>query len=186
MALGLAERLGLELDRRISALSHGNRQKVGIVQALMHRPDVVILDEPTSGLDPLVHREFLALLREVRDEGRTVFLSSHVLSEVEAVADTVAILRRGRLVGVEDVEDLKARSRRRLDLTFRDSVPLTALKQVAGVQDVGVTGDTAHVTVEGSTAALLEVAAPHHVDRLVTHEVDLEEIFLSYYQGGEP
>jgi len=184
LAIGLAERLDLALDRRISSLSHGNRQKVGIVQALMHRPELVILDEPTSGLDPIVQREFLELLREVRNDGRTVFLSSHVLSEVEAVADTVAILRRGQIVVVEHVERLKARSRRRLDLTFRDTVPRAALAAVPEVRDVLVSGPTARVTVEGSTAALLEAAAPHHVDRIVTHEADLEEIFLSYYQGG--
>jgi len=182
LARELAVRLDLELDRRISSLSHGNRQKVGIVQALMHRPDLVILDEPTSGLDPIVQREFLQLLREIRDEGRTVLLSSHVLTEVEAVADTVAILRRGRVVAVENVERLKARSRRRLDLTFRGRVPLEELTAVSEVRDVVEAGLTAHVTVEGSTAALLEAAAPYHVERIVTHEIDLEEIFLDYYQ----
>lgn len=181
----LASRLELELGRRISAMSHGNRQKVGIVQALMHRPDLVILDEPTSGLDPIVHREFLEILREVRDEGRTVFLSSHVLSEVEAIADTVAILRRGRVVVVETVERLKARSRHRLDLTFRGAVPHSALVGVPEVRDVLVSGHTARVTVEGSTATLVATAAPFQVDRIVTHEADLEEIFLGYYQGEE-
>ena len=178
----LCGRLDLDLDRRVSAMSHGNRQKIGIVQALMHRPELVILDEPTSGLDPIVQREFLEILREVRGEGRTVFLSSHVLSEVEAIADTVAILRRGRLVVVESVERLKAKSRRRLDLTFRDDVPTDLLAAVPEVRDVLVSGPTARVTVEGSTAALLEAAAPHHVERIVTHEADLEEIFLGYYQ----
>lgn len=185
LASGLAARLDLELGRRISSMSHGNRQKVGIVQALMHRPELVILDEPTSGLDPIVQREFLEILREVRGEGRTVFLSSHVMSEVEAVADTVAILRRGRVVVVENVERLKTRSRRRLDLTFRDAVPRDLIARVPEVRDVLVSGQTARVTVDGSTAALLEAAAPHHVEQIVTHEADLEEIFLSYYQGDD-
>lgn len=183
LAAGLAARLDLDLGRRMSALSHGNRQKVGIVQALMHRPDLVIMDEPTTGLDPIVQREFLDLLREVRDDGRTVLLSSHILSEVEAVADTVGILRRGRLVVVESVERLKARARRRLELTFRDEVPEASLARVAEVRDLTVVGSTAWLTVEGSTAALLEVAAPHVVDRIVTHEADLEDIFLAYYQN---
>jgi ABC-2 type transport system ATP-binding protein len=180
----LAKRLDVDLDEVIGAMSHGNRQKVGIVQALMHHPELVILDEPTSGLDPIVQREFLQLLREVRDERRTVFLSSHVLSEVEAVADTVGFLRKGRLVAEESVDHLKSRARRRLDLTFRRDVPADALAGASGVLDVTVSGDTARVTVEGSTADLVAVAAPYAVDRIVTHEADLEEIFLGYYQDG--
>src|SRR3954452_11391044 len=114
----LAKRFDLDLDARIGTLSRGNRQKVGIVQAFMHDPDLLILDEPTTGLDPLMQREFRTLLRETRDSGRTVFLSSHVLSEVEAVADTVAILRAGRLVTKQSVQALRDNARRRLDLTF--------------------------------------------------------------------
>jgi ABC-2 type transport system ATP-binding protein len=178
---GLAQRLDLDLDRHIGALSHGNRQKVGIVQAFMHQPDLLILDEPTAGLDPLVQREFLGLLREARDQGRTVFLSSHILSEVEAVADLVAILRLGRLAVVEAVEKLKAQALRRIDLTFDDPAPLAQLRAAGGVREVQAAGRTVHVVVEGSTADLLEVAAPHRIDNVVTHEPDLEEIFLAYY-----
>jgi ABC-2 type transport system ATP-binding protein len=186
VALATAERLDLDLGRRISALSHGNRQKVGLVQALMHRPELVVLDEPTTGLDPIIQREFLSLVREIRDEGRTVFLSSHVLSEVEVVADSVGILRAGRLVLVESVDRLKAQARRRLDLTFRDAPPVAELAAVPGVRDLEVSDHTVRLSVEGSTARLLEVAAPCHVDRIVTHEADLEEIFLGYYQEGGP
>ena len=114
----LAQRLDLDLKGRIGAMSHGTRQKVGLVQAFMHRPDLLILDEPTNGLDPLMQREFQALIREARDAGRTVFLSSHLLYEVEAVADIVAILRAGHLVVVQPVDKLKAQALRRIELTF--------------------------------------------------------------------
>jgi ABC-2 type transport system ATP-binding protein len=160
---------------------------VGIVQALMHQPELIVLDEPTTGLDPIIQREFLDLVREIRDEGRTVFLSSHVLSEVEVVADSVGILRSGRLVVVESVDTLKARARRMLDLTFRGLPPTAELAALPGVRDLEADGHTVRLTVEGSTATLLEVAAPHHVERIVTHEPDLEEIFLGFYQeGGTP
>ncbi len=181
----LSRRLDLDLGRRIGTMSHGNRQKVGIVQALMQRPGLVLLDEPSSGLDPLIHREFLEILREVRDAGQTVFLSSHVLSEVEAVADTVAILRQGRLVDVAAVDRLKARARRRMELTFTTTPPASELATVSGVTELEVSGRIARLAIEGSTANLLAVAAPFQIERIVTHEPDLEEIFLGYYQRGD-
>jgi ABC-2 type transport system ATP-binding protein len=179
---GLAKRLDLDLSARVGTLSHGNKQKVGIVQAFMHQPKILILDEPTTGLDPLVQREFLGLIREARDAGRTVFLSSHILYEVEAVADIVAILRHGRLVVVESVGKLKEQAVRRIDLTFAESPPVADLTAANGVRDVRCTESTAHVVVEGSTADLLLAAAPHRVLQIVTHEPDLEEIFMAYYQ----
>jgi ABC-2 type transport system ATP-binding protein len=181
----IAKRLDLDLAVRVGTLSHGNRQKVGIVQAFMHNPQVLILDEPTSGLDPLVQREFLGLVREARDCGRTVFLSSHILYEVEAVADMVGILRRGQLIVVESVDKLKSRALHRIDLTFDGAPPAAQLAGAAGVRDVGVSGATAHLVVEGSTADLLAVAAPHRVVQVVTHEPDLEEIFMAYYDGQD-
>ena len=183
LVTSMAKRLDLDLGRRLGVLSHGNRQKVGILQALMHQPELVILDEPTTGLDPIIQREFLGLLRDVRDTGGTVFLSSHILSEVEAVADHVGIIREGSLVVVESVDLLKRRALRRMDLTFAGDPPLDVLSGIAGVRDLTVTGTTAHLSVEGSTADLLAAAAPHRVEQIVTHEPDLEEIFLSYYEG---
>jgi ABC-2 type transport system ATP-binding protein len=177
-----AKRLDLDLGRRLGVLSHGNRQKVGIVQALMHGPELVILDEPTTGLDPIIQQEFLGLVRDVRDRGGTVFLSSHIMSEVEAVADHVGIIRDGSLVLVESVELLKGRALRRIDLTFAGEPPRAELSAVAGVRELTVTGSTAHLAVEGSTAALFTAAAPHRIEQVVTHEPDLEEIFLSYYE----
>jgi ABC-2 type transport system ATP-binding protein len=182
----LAKRFELDLERRIGTLSHGNRQKVGIIQACMHRPPLLILDEPTSGLDPLMQREFLALMREFRDAGRTVFLSSHVLSEVEAVADLVGIIRKGRLVMTSDVGELKARTRRRIDLRFADpSPPIAELTAVPSVRDLEVVDGVVQLTNEGSMAELLRVAAPFGIDRVVSNEVDLEDVFLQYYEEGE-
>ncbi|HEY3560605.1 MAG TPA: ABC transporter ATP-binding protein [Kribbella sp.] len=179
----LAKRFELDLGIRIGALSRGNRQKIGIVQAFMHEPDLLILDEPTSGLDPLMQREFRTLLRETRDAGRTVFLSSHVLSEVEAVADTVAILRAGRLVTVQSVQALKDRARRRLDLTFAGTPPADRIHAVPGVQHVTIEGRTVRVAVTGSTAELLKAVAPYDVTNILSHEADLEAAFLDYYDG---
>ncbi|MDX3005069.1 ABC transporter ATP-binding protein [Kribbella solani] len=181
----LAKRFDLDLTVRIGTLSRGNRQKAGIIQAFMHEPDLLILDEPTAGLDPLMQREFRALLRETRQAGRTVFLSSHVLSEVEAVADTVAILRAGRLVTVQSVQALKDRARRRLDLTFAGSPPAGRIHAVPGVQQVTVDGHTAHVTVTGSTAGLIKAVAPYDVTNVLSHEADLEAVFLDFYDDPE-
>jgi ABC-2 type transport system ATP-binding protein len=181
----LAKRLELDLARRIGALSHGNRQKVGIIQAFMSEPELLILDEPTSGLDPLMQREFLALVREAREAGRTILLSSHILSEVEAVADMVGILRQGRLVTVDAVERLKARALRRIDLIFAHEAPEAALTEIPGVREVHAHGTVAQLTVEGSTADLITALAPYRVDDLVSHEADLEEIFLAHYAEEE-
>jgi len=177
----LAKRLDLDLGQAIGAMSHGNRQKVGIVQAFQHDPELLVLDEPTQGLDPLVQREFLAMLREARQAGKTVFLCSHVLSEVEAVADLVGILREGSLVEIASVAELKAKALRRLDLTFEGEVPADRLRAVPGVTEVHANGRGVQLVVEGSTAELLAVAAPYRITGVVSHEPDLEEIFLTYY-----
>ena len=181
----IAKRLDLDLDGRLGALSHGNRQKVGIVQAFMHEPRLLILDEPTSGLDPLVQREFLQLVREVRDRGGTVFLSSHILSEVEAVADVVALVRKGRLVVTDSVTNLEHQAVRRLDLVFAGEPPVPVLAQVPGVHDLQTSERTVHLALEGSTAALIKAAAPYGVENVITHEPDLEDVFLGWYDKAE-
>ncbi|HLF41330.1 MAG TPA: ABC transporter ATP-binding protein [Acidimicrobiia bacterium] len=181
---GLVDRFAVELDRPIRDLSMGNKQKIGLVQAFMHEPELVILDEPTLGLDPMVQREFQRLLREVRDEGRTVFLSSHTLSEVERVADRVGIIREGTLVEVAEVSRLKQLSVRRIDFEFAVPVPATVFEGVDGVRHVEVEGREAKVEVEGSLARVMKVAADHEVIDLHVREAHLEEIFLAYY-GGE-
>ncbi|MEV6562084.1 ABC transporter ATP-binding protein [Nocardia sp. NPDC051756] len=181
----LIERLGLDPTVRIGAMSHGNRQKVGIVQAFMSEPDLLVLDEPTTGLDPLVQREFHTLVHEAKDAGRTVFLSSHVLSEVQEVADMVGILRQGRLAEVRSIGALTARPLRHIDLVFGGAPPdLNRLEYLDGVRSVRQNNRGMHIELEGSTAALLRAIAPFDVTDIVSHEPDLEEIFLNYYGRG--
>jgi ABC-2 type transport system ATP-binding protein len=184
-AIELAERLTCDLSARIRSLSHGNKRKVALIQAFMHRPDLLILDEPTQGLDPLVQTEFHRLIEEVRAEGRTVFLSSHVLPEVERLCDRVGIIREGRLVAVEDVGDLKARALRKVSFRFARPVPASAFEHLASVLEVVPQGDILHLTVAGPLDAVVKEAARHEVVDLVSHEPSLEDVFLTYY-GGEP
>jgi ABC-2 type transport system ATP-binding protein len=181
----LVERLDLDLDRPVADLSKGNRQKVALVQALMHRPELLVLDEPTSGIDPLVQQEFYRLVRERTAAGGTVLLSSHVLSEVEHVADRVAIVREGRLVVVEDVAGLKARAVRRLVVHFAAPVAAEPFASLPGVRSVEADGTGLRFEVEGSLDTLVKAIAAHEVVDIVSHEPDLEEIFLSYYREGE-
>ena len=182
---GLLDRFDLDPTRPIGELSTGNRRKVGIVQAFMHRPELVVLDEPTSGLDPILQHEFLGLVREVVAEGTTVFLSSHVLPEVERVADRVAILRRGRLVTVASVAELRSRARQRIDLLVDGPVDGAVFHGVPGVVEVDGTDGLVRLVVEGRVDAALKAAARLPVERIVTHDADLEEIFLEYYRDGE-
>ncbi len=182
----LAERFELDLTRRIGQLSHGSRQKVGIVQAFMHQPELLVLDEPTAGLDPIMQQEFLGLVNEVSREGRTVFLSSHILSEVEAAADSVAILREGTLVTTSTIPELRGQVVRHWDVTFVDEVPLDVLRGCGHVgPSIRVHGRTAHLVLEGSSEELLRAIAPYGVENIQTHEADLTEVFLQYYTRDE-
>lgn len=178
----LAERLNAQLDRPMRELSTGNRQKIGLIQALMPEPQLLILDEPIAGLDPLVQQSFHALLAEARTQGRTVFLSSHTLSEVERVADRVAVLRAGRLVVVDTLQSLRAVALRRLDIQFASPPELETFRRLPGVRDAQLTEDhELRVAFEGSADALIKAAAAHEVLSIRSREDDLEEIFLSYY-----
>ncbi len=182
----LAERLELDLDRPLGGLSKGNRQKVGLIQAFMHTPELLVLDEPSSGLDPLLQQQLLAMVREARADGRTVFLSSHVLAEVEHVADRVGILRAGQLVATEAIQTLRERAVRRVELRFAVPVPAAAFRHLPGVRDVAVDGELLRCTVAGSADALVKAAAQFPVVSLLSHEPDLEELFLAYYtEEGE-
>ncbi len=180
----LAERFDAQLDRPVEDLSTGNRQKIGLVQAFMHEPELLILDEPIAGLDPLVQKHFHELLAEVRADGRTVFLSSHTLSEVDRVADRIAILRAGRLVVVDTLAHLRSIAVRRLDIEFAAPPPIDDFRALAGVRQVELTGDTLRVAFEGSADALVKAAARHAVVEIRSREDDLEEIFLSYFQDA--
>ena len=175
----LAERFLLDLDRPVRTLSKGNKQKVGVIQALMHRPELALLDEPTSGLDPLLQQEFLTLVREERDAGTSIFLSSHVLSEVEGVADRVALVRDGRIAIVDDVAALRASAGQRLDVTFAADVPLGAL---AGVEDLVIEGLRARGIWRGDPGPLITALAELPVARLELRDRDLEELVLDAYR----
>jgi ABC-2 type transport system ATP-binding protein len=182
----LCERLGAVVDRPVRQLSKGNRQKLGLVQAFMHRPDVVVLDEPTAGLDPLLQAEVRTLLRETAADGRTVFLSSHSLDEVQHVADRVGIIRSGRLVDVDAVESLRERSLRHVTVTFAEPVDPARLAGLDGVRVVRVDGTTLRLSApETAMDALVKAAAAHTVVDLVSEPADLEEIFLELYREAE-
>ena len=180
----LAQRLQLDLSRHVHDLSRGNKQKLGVVLALMHEPVVALLDEPTSGLDPLAQQEFAAIADEARAAGRTIVLSSHVLSEVEQVAGRVAIVRAGRLVVVDSVGALKRRALRRFELEFAGSPDPAPFRAVAGVRGAGASGRFLRWAVTGPVGPLLRAAAAGDLVNVISHEPDLEEIFLSYIRGG--
>jgi ABC-2 type transport system ATP-binding protein len=180
----LCERLGAVLDRPVRQLSKGNRQKLGLVQAFMHRPEVVILDEPTAGLDPLLQAEVRGLLRETAAGGRSVFLSSHSLDEVQHVADRVGIIRSGRLVDVDAVGSLRERSLRHVAVTFAEPIDPAGLAGVDGVRVVGAEGSTVRLSApETAMDALVKAIAGHTVVDLVSEPADLEEIFLEVTVG---
>lgn len=183
-ALELCERLGLSPSARIASLSKGTRQKVGVVQAFMHRPRVLILDEPTSGLDPLVQRQFESILAGARDDGAAVLLSSHVMHEVEELASRVAILDKGRLLVVDDMPMLKARTSKTVTFSFPSPVDASAFRRVKGVRDVESSGTDVTVTVVGSANDLLRVAADLGSDDVTSHEPTLEQIFYDITDGS--
>ena len=178
----LVQRFDVTLDRRIHELSKGNRQKLGIVLAFMHRPELLVLDEPTSGLDPLMQDEFHRLLRETTAEGRTVFLSSHELDEVQRVADRVAIIRQGRLVVSDTVKRLRAQAPQTMELRFRTPIAPAVFESLDGVQNVIVEHDRVTLHTAGELAPLLRVIADHDPVDVVARHTDLDELFLTYYR----
>jgi ABC-2 type transport system ATP-binding protein len=179
----IADRLELNLDLRIGSLSKGNRQKVGLTQAFMHRPELLILDEPTSGLDPIVAREFLTMVTEARDGGQTVFMSSHVLSEVQQSADRAGIIRKGRLIAIDDVDELRARALRHVRVVFGSPVTADLFEGVANVTDVTVEDGVLRCRLIGESDALVKALARHQVIDLISEEPQLEELFFHYYTG---
>jgi len=178
----LVERFEVDLDRRVHELSKGNRQKLGIVLAFMHRPELLVLDEPTSGLDPLMQAEFHRLLRETVSEGRTVFLSSHELDEVQRVADRVAIIRAGRLVVTDTVENLRRQAPQTMELRFREPVAAAVFASLSGVQRVTADGDRVTLQTTGELAPLLRAIAARDPVDVVARHADLDELFLAYYR----
>lgn len=181
----LATRFECELSRRIKSLSHGNKQKLGLLQAFMHKPELLILDEPTNGLDPLMQHEFYRLIEETKAEGRTVFLSSHILPEVERVCDRAGIIRQGKLVTVEAIEAMKEHALRRLEIHFAAAVPKEKLFGIPGVRDIVVQDKLLTCSVAGSLDSLIKAAAQFEVLNIISHEATLEEIFMTFYDEGK-
>jgi ABC-2 type transport system ATP-binding protein len=179
---GLAERLDLDLGRRYREYSSGNKRKLGLLLAFMHPSRLLVLDEPTNGLDPLMQQEFYRLVEEAREEDTTVFLSSHVLSEVERVCERVGILRRGRLVQVARLDELHHLRYHRLEADFVGEVPVDAVRALEGVEQVTVEDHHLSCAVRGGFGPLLQVLGKGQVLNLVTHEPSLEDVFLAYFR----
>ena len=181
----LAERLKLDLALKVRELSSGNRRKLGLVTAMMHQPDLLILDEPTSGLDPLMQQTFYQLVREARDAGRTVFLSSHVLSEVQAICDRVGILRHGQLKAVETLENLTHAEFRWVTVKLREPAASSLFDNVPGVSQISLNGDKIRLRLTGDFDPLLRALSDQYVVDLHVQEPTLEEIFLAFYGNSE-
>jgi ABC-2 type transport system ATP-binding protein len=181
----LVARFDVELKRPIKGYSKGMRQKIGVVLAFMCDPEVLILDEPTSGLDPLLQREFNALLLEEQARGKTIFMSSHIMSDVEKVCQRVAVIRRGEIVTLDEVEKLREKAGQRVTVEFGDVVSEQELAQIPGVSNVSRHNSDYHLTVSGSMDALVKALSRHEVIRLQAEEAPLEEVFLKFYEDAE-
>jgi ABC-2 type transport system ATP-binding protein len=180
----LAARFRADLSRPLGQLSRGNRQKVGLILATFHRPELLILDEPTSGLDPLMQEEFLALVREERERGCAVFISSHELDEVERVCDRVGIVRGGRLIAVERISELLGKARRRITVEMAGAEGLESLEAIDGVADLERSDGRVSFTYAGDLDPIVKALAGVHVVDLEATHPTLEEIFLTYYEEG--
>ena len=184
----LVQRLDLDPNRRFREYSKGNKQKVGLVVALQHKPDLLILDEPTAGLDPLIQQTFFELVREAKAEGRTIFLSSHIIDEVDRTCDRVAIIREGRLVQVDRIDAVRELAFHHVELMFARPVAVEVFSGLAGVHDAVADGEVIRMRVSGRMGAVIAVAAGHGLVDVVSREPNLEDVFLAQYgpDGGEP
>ena len=181
----LIDRFDLDTSRKFRQYSTGNKRKVVLIQAFMHKPRVLILDEPTSGLDPLNQQQFDEMVMEAREEGRTVFLSSHVLSEVEKTCTRVGIIRDGRIVRIGGVAELKDIKRYEVTIHFAQPVPLDTFNGLDGVSSVEQldSGSAVRIAIQGSADAVIKAAAKYPVVSLTSYEPSLEDVFLGYYEG---
>jgi ABC-2 type transport system ATP-binding protein len=177
----LVERLDFDPSRRFKEYSKGNKQKVGLIVALQHRPDLLILDEPTAGLDPLIQQTFFALVEEARRDGRTIFLSSHIIDEVDRTCDRVAIIREGRLVQVDRIEAIRELAFHHVELTFGSPVAPGLFEGLSGVSDVATRDNVVTMRVNGPIGAVVTVAAQHGIVDVVSREPNLEDVFLAQY-----
>lgn len=181
----LAGRLNADLSKRLSDLSRGNRQKIGIIQAFMHDPDIFILDEPTSGLDPLVQETFYELIQEAKQRGATILMSSHVLSEVQKMCDRVGIIREGKLVSENNIAEMATAATQTFDIVFAHKVPLAELKKIKGARIEKQDGQKVTVHIYGKLSELFSVLAKHDVTKIDARNLDLEEAFMHFYQDED-
>ena len=187
--VALCERYKLDLSRKIGQLSKGNKQKIGLVQAFMNDPDLLILDEPTAGLDPLLQYEFQKMIHEEKEQGKTVFMSSHVMSEVEATCDRVGIIREGKLVTIDTVSHLTELSLWTAEITFTQPVPSDTFKNLPGITVTDQTDNRTYnlsISGEGSMDSLIKTVAKHPVQTFESQHASLEDAFLKYYSAEEP
>ena len=182
----LVQRFDVELKRPLRSYSKGMRQKIGVVLAFMCDPNVLILDEPTSGLDPLLQRTFNEFLLEEQARGKTIFMSSHIMSDVEKVCQRVAVIRQGELVTVEKVETLRHKAGQRITVEFGDQVTVEDLARIPGVSNIGTTNGAYHFNIGGSMDPLIKALSQHEVIRLQVEEAPLEEVFLKFYEESQP
>jgi ABC-2 type transport system ATP-binding protein len=182
----LATRFHADLDRPLCQLSRGNRQKVGLILATFHEPELLVLDEPTSGLDPLMQEEFLALVTEERERGCTVFISSHDLDEVQRICDRVGMVRDGRLIAVERMAELLGKARRRVTVRLADGAKLEELRALPQVSELELRDGAVTFKVAGDLDPVVKALAAHHVADIEAVHPTLEEVFLGYYQGQGP
>lgn len=180
----LLERLDLDVNKKVKSLSRGNRQKVAILMAMMHDPEILILDEPSTGLDPLMQQEFYTILGEFKSRNKTVFLSSHILTEVERVCDRVGIVREGALVDVRAIEDLRRNKVRHMDVAFVDRVDEAEFRNLPQVLNVTGVDNHLRITMRGEVDSLIKQIARHRVEDLTFTQPSLEDFFLSFYGAG--
>ncbi len=179
----LERRFKADLDKKLGELSRGNRQKINIIQAFMHQPKILILDEPTSGLDPLMQEAFYELINEVKARGATVFASSHILSEVQKMCDRVGIIRDGKLVVERNISEMAIEAAQTFDITFSGKVPLVELKKIKGLKLTSQSGKSVTIHVHGELSPVFAVLAKNNVVKIDSRNLDLEEVFMQFYQA---
>lgn len=180
----LTKKLGAVLDKPLGDLSRGNKQKIGIIQAFMHKPDVLIMDEPTSGLDPLMQEVFYDTVQEAKQRGATIFTSSHILSEVQKICDRVGIIRNGELIAEREIADLSKQASQTFDIVFDGKPPLIGLKKIKGLRISEHNGSVVTIHMTGELAPLFKLLSSHKVLKLDARSLDLEEVFLDFYKEG--
>ena len=176
----LIQRFGLDTSPRIKSFSHGTKQKLALVQAFMHDPELLILDEPTSGLDPLIQQRFYELILELKERGKTIFFSSHILSEVERVCDRVAILREGKLVALHEISDLKKFRLKTIEVTFKQELD-ESIFRLQGVRKIEKNAHTVRLWIDANINTILRIISEHPIDNISCRDASLEDIFLEYY-----